>query len=261
MDSFMNRKLFFIFLCLVSAYIIIGLSRYSYAAAHAKWEANYNKSVSLFKDKKYNSALKTAQEALKENKNPLTYELIANILQFKKQYKLSIDYYKKSIISVLKSKNFKNGDKFLSSAKNSIALNYLLIGNNLLKKRKIDSAINFYKKGIGYASQKRLLNFLMLNLAMGYENTNQNHFKKALYYSNKVLKNNPANSYAYFIKGRAEYGLEELNLSLKDLKTAYKLDPKNKMIKNAIYVVKKDIAHKKHNGTKNIKQSSENLFK
>lgn len=260
----MNRKLSFIFLCLVSAYIIIGGAGRVYAAVPAKWEANYNKSVNLFKNKRYNSALKTAEKALKENKNPLTYELIANILQFKKQYELSINYYKKSIISVLKSKNFKNGDKFLSSAKNSIALNYLLIGNNLLKKGKVDSAINYYKKGLGYASEKRLLNFLMLNAAMGYENTNPNHFKKAIFYADKVIKNNPANSYAYFIKGRAEYGLDELNLSLKDLKTAYKFDPKNKMIKSAIHVVKKDIVHKNRKGikeTKDINHRTENLFK
>jgi len=238
----MNGRLFFIFLCLMCAYItVIAPAGYSYAAATAKWEASYNKSVSLFKNKRYDSALRIAKEALKENKNPLTYELIANILQFKKQYELSINYYKKSIISVLRSKNFKKPDKFLSSAKNSIALNYLLMGNNLLKKGKVNSAIKLYKNGLGYASEKRLLNFLTLNMAMGYENTNPNHFKKAIFYANKVIKNNPADSYAYFIKGRAEYGLGEPNPSLKDLKTAYKLDPKNKMIKNAIYVVKRKI--------------------
>jgi len=260
----MNRKLFFCFLCLVSAYIIIGLCGYSYAAIPAKWVASYNKSVSLFKNKRFNAALKTAQEALRENKNPLTYELIANILQFKKQYESSINYYKKSIISVLKSKNFKNRNKFLSSAKNSIALNYLLIGNNLLKKSMVDSAINFYKKGIGYASQKRLLNFLMLNLAMGYENTKPNHFKKAVFYANKVIKNNPVDSYAYFIKGRAEYALGELEHSLRDLKVAYKFNSKNKMISEAIYVVKKAIAYKKRKESKQIKQikhNSANLFK
>jgi hypothetical protein len=69
------------------------------------------------------------------------------------------------------------------------------------------------------------------------------------------------NSYAYFIKGRAEYGMDELSISLKDLSAAHKLDPENKMIENAIYVVKKDIAHKKYKGIKNVKKSTENLFK
>ena len=257
----MNRKLIFIFLCLLSAYIIVGRVGYSYAASRVKWQTDYNKSVNLLKEKKYGSALKRAKKVLEENKNPFTYELNANILQFMKQYKLSNRYYKKSIILVLKLKNLKNVGKFLTSTKNGIALNYLLIGNNLLKKGKADSAIRFYKKGISFASEKQLSNFLMLNLAMSYENTKPAHLKKAIFYADKALKNNPADSNAYFIKGRAEYSMNELNLSLHDLKTAYKFDHKNKMIKKAIYIVKKDIARNKNKTMMNIKQNSENLFK
>lgn len=252
---------FYIFLCLTAVYIVSGLSVNSQAAVLVKWQTNYNKAVSSLKNKKYNSALEYAKKALTENKNPYTYELAANILQFKKQYKLSIVYYKKSIISVLKSKNFKNPNKFLSSVKNGIALNYLLTGNNLLKERKINSAIKLYKKGLGYASEKQLVNFLTLNLAMSYENSNTNHLKTAIFYANNVIKNNPSDSYAYFIKGRAEYASGELEHSLRDLKDAYKFNSKNKMISKAIYVVKKAIAYKKRKEIKQIKRNTADLFK
>ena len=252
---------FYIFLCSIAVYIVSGLAVNSQAAALVKWQTNYNKAVSYLKNKKYDSALEYAKKALGENKNPYTYELAANVLQFKKQYKSSTNYYKKSIIRVLKSKNFKNPNKFLSSVKNGIALNYLLTGNNLLKERKINSAIKLYKKGLGYASEKRLVNFLTLNLAMGYENSNPNHLKTAIFYANKVIKNNPSDSYAYFIKGRAEYASGDLEHSLRDLKDAYKFNSKNKMISKAIYVVKKAIAYKKRKDIKQIKQNTANLFK
>lgn len=227
-----------------------------------KWQVDYNKVIGLLKNKKYNSALKISKEALKESKNPETYELIANTLQLLKEYKLSSHYYKKSLILVIKlNKNNKNTGKFIDSVKNSIALNYLLRGNNLLRSRKINSAIMLYKKGVSYALSKHLSGILMLNMAMGYENSKPDHFKKALYYSNNVIKNNPKNSFAYFIKGRAEYGLNELNLSLQDLKTAYELNPKSKLIQNAINLVKKDIYYKKHKEMSHIKQSSKNIFK
>ena len=141
------RLFFYSFLCLIiPSYIIFSSAAGVYAATSVKWEKNYDKAVNFLKNKKYNSALKYADKSLKENKNPYTYELEANILQFKKHYNLSTVYYKKSIISVLKSKNFKNPNKFLSSLKNGAALNYLLIGNNLLKTKKINNAIKQYKK-------------------------------------------------------------------------------------------------------------------
>ena len=227
-----------------------------------KWQTDYNKAIASLKNKKYNSALKISKEALRESKNPETYELAANVLQFLKEYKLSTYYYKKSLAEVLKlNKNNKNTGKFIDSVKNSIALNYLLRGNGLLKSGKIDPAVILYKKGLKYANDRHLSNMLMLNMAMGYENSKPNHFRKALYYSSNVIKNNPKNSYAYFIKGRAEYSLNELSLSLQDLKTAYKLNPKNRFIQSAINIVKKDIYYKKHKEMSRIKQSSKNLFK
>ena len=250
-----NFKLIFsIFLCLVSAYIIFSSATAAYAVSKVKWETNYDKALNFLKIKKYNSALRYAKKALKENKNAYTYELEANILEFKKQYKASTDYYKKSIISVLKSKNFKNPNKFLSSLKNGIALNYLLTGNNLLKARKINDAIKEYKKGISYASEKKLVDFLTLNLAMSYENSNPAHLKRAVYYANKIIKNNPKNYFAYFLKGRAEYGLKEFNSSLNDLMHAKKLNPENKMIIEAISVDKKAIIYKKNQEIRGIKK-------
>ena len=227
-----------------------------------KWQADYAKAVGLLKDKKYNAALKISKEALRESKNPETYELVANVLQFLKEYKLSTHYYQKSLVSIVKlDKNNKNTGKYIDLLKNSIALNYLLRGNNFLKSGKINYAVMLYKKGLKYANDRHLSDILMLNTAMGYENFKPNHFRKALYYSNNVIKNNPKNSYAYFIKGRAEYGIDELDLSLQDLKTAYKLNPKSKLIQNAIKIVKKDIYYKKHKEMSRIKQSSKNLFK
>jgi tetratricopeptide (TPR) repeat protein len=226
-----------------------------------KWEKNYDKAVNLLKNKKYNLALEYSEEALKENKNPYTYELEANIFQLKKQYNLSTVYYKKSIISVLKSKSFKNPNKFLLSLKNGVALNYLLTGNNLLKARKINYAIKQYKKGLSYASNKKLVDFLTLNLVLSYENSTPAHLKRAIYYANKIIKKNPKNYYAFFLKGRAEYGLKELYSSLKDLETAKKLNPENKMIKEAINVDKKAIIYKKNQEIRNIKKNTGNLFK
>ena len=252
---------FYTLLCLISTYIVLSSAISSNAAVSVKWQKNYSKAMIFFKNKQYNSALISAKKALTENKNPYTYELAANILQFKKQYKSSIDYYKKSIIYVLKSKNFKNPNKFSSSVKNSIALNYLLIGNNFLKRRKINLAIKSYKKGLSYASKKRLVNFLTLNLAMGYENSSPNHLRKAVYYTNQAIKNNSSNFYAYFLKGRAEYGLKRFNSSLNDLKIANKLNPKNKMVINAIYVVKKAISYRKNQEIKKVKQGANSLFR
>lgn len=210
------KKNLFIYILFDLFILIAGIS-FSVNTAYAllKWQADYNKAIGLLKNKKYNSALKISKEALKESKNPETYELV----------------------------------------------NYLLTGNNFLRSRKINSAVMLYKEGLKYANDKHLSDILMLNMAMGYENSRLKRFKKAIYYSSRVIKNNPKNSFTYFIKGMAEYGLNELSLSLQDLKAAYKLNPKSKMIKNAIYVVKKDITDKKHKEIKNIKQSSENLFK
>ena len=96
---------------------------------------------------------------------------------------------------------------------------------------------------------------------MSYENSNPNHLKKAIICVDKIIKNNPKNYYAYFLKGRAEYGLKEFNSSLKDLTTAKKLNPGNKMIIRAINVDKKAIIYKKDEEIKNIKKSTGNLFK
>ena len=257
------KKNLFIYI-LSGLFILIAGISFSAKASYAllKWQVDYNKAIVLFKNKKYNSALKISKEALRESKNPETYELAANVLQFLKEYKLSTHYYKKSLASILKlNKNNKNTGKFIDSVKNSIALNYLLRGNNLLKSGKINYAIMLYKKGLKYANDRHLSDILMLNTAMGYENSKPNHFKKALYYSNNVIKNNSKNSYAYFIKGRAEYSIGELELSLQDLKTAYKLNPKSKLFQNAVNLVKKDIYYKKHKETNHIKQISKNLFK
>ncbi len=255
------RLFFYSFLCLISVYIIFSSAIGAYAASSVKWQKNYNKAVNFLKNKKYNSALEYAKKALTENKNPYTYELAANILQFKKQYEASTGYYKKSIISVLKSKNFKNPNKFLSSVKNGIALNYLLSGNKALKTKRINYSINQYKKGLSYASDKKLVDFLTLNLAMSYENSNPAHLKRAIYYANKIIQKNPKNYYAFFLKGRAEYGLKEFNSSLKDLMHAKKLNQGNKMIIEAISVDKKAIIYKKDEEIKNIKKSTGNLFK
>jgi tetratricopeptide (TPR) repeat protein len=256
------RLFFYSFLCLtIFAYIVFLSANGAYAASSVKWEKNYDKAVNFLKNKKYDSALEYANKAVKENKNPYTYELEANILQFKKRYNLSTDYYKRSIIAVLKTKNFKNPNKFLSSLKNGTALNYLLTGNNFLKKRRINDAIKQYKKGLSYASEKKLVNFLTLNLAMSYENSAPAHLKKAIYYSNKIIKNNPKNYYAFFLKGRAEYGLKEFNSSLEDFTTARKLNPGNKMIIEAINVDKKAISYRKNRDIRNIKKSTGNLFK
>ena len=249
---------------LFNLFILVAGVSFSVKASYAllKWQADYNKAIVSLKNKKYNSALKISKEALRESKNSETYELVANVLQFLKEYKLSTHYYKRSLAEVLKlNENNKNTGKFIDSVKNSIALNYLLRGNNFLKSDKINSAVMLYKKGLKYANDRHLSNILMLNTAMGYENSKPNHLRKALYYSNSVIKNNSKNSYAYFIKGRAEYGLNELSLSLQDLKTAYKLNPKNKLIQSAINIVKKDIYYKKHKEMNLIKQSSKNLFK
>jgi tetratricopeptide (TPR) repeat protein len=250
-----------IFLFLVFSYIIFPFVTAVYAASSIKWEKNYDKAVNFLKIKKYNSALEYAKKALKENKNAYTYELEANILQFKKQYNLSTVNYKKSIISVLKSKNFKNPNKFLSSLKNGIALNYLLTGNKALKTKRINYSINQYKKGLSYATNKKIVDFLTLNLAMSYENSNPAHLKRAIYYANKIIQKNPKNYYAFFLKGRAEYGLKEFNSSLKDLMHAKKLNPGNKMIIEAISVDKKAIIYKKDQEIRNIKKSTRNLFK
>ncbi|MCL4498298.1 MAG: hypothetical protein M1412_01985 [Deltaproteobacteria bacterium] len=253
-----------LFIYVFSLFILIAGISFSAKASYAllKWQADYAKAVGLLKNKKYNSALKISKEALIESKNPETYELVANVLQFLKEYKLSTHYYKRSLAEVLKlNENNKNTGKFIDSVKNSIALNYLLRGNNFLKSGKIDPAVMLYKKGLKYANDRHLSDILMLNTAMGYENSKPNHFRKALYYSNNVIKNNSKNSYAYFIKGRAEYGIDELDLSLQDLKTAYKLNPKNRFIQSAIKMVKKDIYYKKHKEMSRIKQSSKNLFK
>ena len=253
-----------LFIYVFSLFILIAGISFSDKASYAllKWHADYNKAIGLFKNKKYNSALKISKEALRESKNPETYELAANVLQFLKEYKLSTHYYKRSLAEVLKhNENNKNTGKFIDSVKNSIALNYLLRGNNFLKSDKINSAVMLYKKGLKYANDRHLSDILMLNTAMGYENSKPNHFKKALYYAGNAIKNNPKNAYAYFIKGRAEYSLNELSLSLQDLKTAYKLNPKNRFIQSAINIVKKDIYYKKHKEMSRIKQSSKNLFK
>lgn len=253
-----------LFIYVFSLFILIAGISFSAKASYAllKWQADYNKAIGLFKNKKYNSALKISKEALRESKNPETYELAANVLQFLKEYKLSTHYYKRSLAAVLKlNENNKNTGKFIDSVKNSIALNYLLRGNGLLKSGKINPAVMLYKKGLKYANDRHLSDILMLNTAMGYENSKPNHFKKALYYAGNAIKNNPKNAYAYFIKGRAEYSLNELSLSLQDLKTAYKLNPKNRFIQSAINMVKKDIYYKKHKEISRIKQSSKNLFK
>ena len=253
-----------LFIYVFGLFILIACISFSVKASYAllKWQADYSKAIGLLKNKKYNSALKISKEALRESKNPETYELAANVLQFLKEYKLSTHYYKRSLAEVLKlNENNKNTSKFIDSVKNSIALNYLLRGNNFLKSGKINPAVMLYKKGLKYANDRHLSDILMLNAAMGYENSKPNHIKKALYYAGNVIKNNPKNAYAYFIKGGAEYSLKELNLSLQDFKTAYKLNPKSKLFHNAVNIVKKDIYYKKHKEMSRIKQSSQNLFK
>ena len=213
----------------------------SSAYALSKWQADYNKSLGLFKSKKYNSALKFALAAVKENKNPYTLELTGNILQFLKKFKSSSRYFKSSIAAVISNSSktasksrieVKNKTKFIKMVKNNIGLNYLLVGNILLKKDDTETAIQSYKKGMPYASGKHLSDMLMLNSALAYETNGK--FKYAINYAKKVIANDPKNAFAYFIKGRGEYGLKEVSISIKDLKSALKLDPSNTMFKKSL---------------------------
>ncbi len=219
------------------------------AYAMSKWQLNYNKAVGFLKVKKYNSALRYAKTSLKENKNPYTLQLNGNILQFLKKYKKSNYYFKKSLALIITRVNKKGGnnkktDNFIKIVKNNIGVNYLLAGNRQLKKKNIKDAINNYKKGLTFANKKHLTDDLMINAAISYENINK--FKPAIYYSKKVVANSPKNAFGYFVKGRAEYGLNELNQSIADLKTAVKLSPSDKLFKSALKVVEEK---------KNVKKS------
>ncbi len=219
------------------------------AYAVSKWQLNYNKAVGFLKIKKYNSALKFAKISLKENKNPYTLQLNGNILQFLKKYKKSNYYFKKSLALIItrvnkKGSTSKKTDNFIKIIKNNIGVNYLLAGNRQLKKKNIKDAINNYKKGLAFANKKHLTDDLMINAAISYENINK--FKPAIYYSKKVVANSPKNAFGYFVKGRAEYGLNELNLSIADLKTAVKLSPSDKLFKSALKLVEKKKNAKKY---------------
>ncbi len=242
---------------------------FSPISAHAllKWQVSYKKSLGLLKSKKYDSALKEAKKALKENKNPYTLELNGNILQFLKRFKLSNHYFKKSLAYAVfnaskKSSSDKRIDKFISMAKNNIGLNYLLIGNYLLKENKTENALNSYKKGLAYANAKRLKNMLMLNSAIGYEKISK--FKLARNYAKKVIVNSPKNPFAYFIMGRAEYGLNELDLAAENFKSAVGLLPSNKIFKKALKTAEEKIRAINKSNKKNvsgIKKNLRNLFK
>ncbi len=263
----MKPKYLYLFAALMfSLLLIMSYSASSYALS--KWQTNYNKSLELLKSKKYGSALKEAQIALKENRNPYTLELTGNILQFLKKYNSSNRYFKEAVAlfiagagknSSKKAPDKKTADRFIKMVKNNIGLNYLFIGNNLLKKNNVKEAINTYKKGLTYASERHLSNMLMLNSAMGYENIDK--FRPATLLADKVIANNPKNPFAYFVKGRAEYSLNELDASIADLNTAASIDPSNDLFKNALEMAKERKRETEQKNLNHIKHSAGSLFK
>ncbi len=240
--SYSSKAILFLFLLILSVTFLIPITFLTSSAfAMQKWQANYDKSLKLFKSKKYDSALKFALTGVKENKNPYTLELTGNILQLLKKFKSSSRYFKKSIAAAVSGSTktgskeqiiVKNKMKFIKMVKNNIGLNYLLTGNMLLRKAKTKAAIKSYKEGMTYADEKRLSDILMLSSALAYENLGK--FNNAVNYAKKVTDNDPKSAFAYFIKGRGEYDLKEIDASIKDLKKALKLKPENKLFKKSL---------------------------